>query len=165
MSPAEPLSERLGAALERADRFECAVACAKSSGVGQLLGMGLPRRSRAVVGLGFGLSDPLAIERLDESGVEVRCAVDSSVLEATTFHPKLYLASRPSELVVLSGSANVTGGRLRGNVEQYEEFCFGIPSEEAHVQHARFEALWDYGESRRVTADGVTECRPTAVLP
>lgn len=149
LSPAEPLSERLGAALERSDRFEFAVAYAKSSGVGQLLGMGLPRRSRAVVGLGFGLSDPLAIERLDESGVEVRCAVDSAVLESTTFHPKLYLASRPNELVVLSGSANLTGGGLRGNVEQYEELRCGVPSEEAHAQHARFDALWDYGAPLR----------------
>lgn len=149
LSTTEPLSERLGAALEGSDRLEFAVAYAKSSGVGQLLGMGLPRRSRAVVGLGFGLSDPLAIERLDECGVEVRCAVGSSVLDATTFHPKLYLASHPRELIVLSGSANLTGGGLRGNVEQYEELRFGVPSEEANVQQARFQSLWDYGAPLR----------------
>jgi HKD family nuclease len=145
LGPAVPLAERLGAALERADRFEFAVAYAKSSGVGELLGLRVPQRSRAVVGLGFGLSDPHAIERLDDAGVEVRCAIDASALESATFHPKLYLASRAHELVVLSGSANLTGGGLRGNVEQYEELRFGVPSEDADVQQTRFEALWEYG--------------------
>jgi HKD family nuclease len=147
LGPGEPLYERLAAALDGAERLQLAVAYAKSSGVGHLLGLGVPSRSRAVVGLGFGLSDPPAVERLEAAGVEVRCAVDSSTLEATTFHPKLYLASRPRELVVLSGSANLTGGGLRGNVEQYEELRFTDPSDGADRQQERFERLWDCGAS------------------
>jgi hypothetical protein len=38
-----------------------------------------------------------------------------------TFHPKLYLITRPGELIVFSGSGNLTGGGLDTNIEQYED--------------------------------------------
>ena len=43
-------------------------------------------------------------------GVSVRCVIDSVAVAASQFHPKLYLASQQGALVVLSGSANLTGG-------------------------------------------------------
>jgi HKD family nuclease len=139
------LLERLGAALEGADRLEFAVAYARSSGAGQLLSLDVPSGSRAVVGLGFGLSDPIAVEHLADVGLDVRCVIDSTTVSATQFHPKLYMASRPRCLTVLSGSANLTGGGLASNVEQYEELTFNDPSPAADRQRARFETLWDYG--------------------
>ncbi len=140
-----PLGERLAASLEGADRLDLAVAYAKASGAGELLRAEVPRSSRAVVGLGFGLTDPPAVERLQGSGMEVRCVVDAATVAASQFHPKLYLASRPGALVVLSGSANLTGGGLRHNVEQYEELHLPDPSPRADEQRERFERLWDHG--------------------
>ena len=140
-----PLQRRLEAALDGAERLEFAVAYAKTSGTGALLRLPIPRASRAVVGLGFGLSDPPAVEQLSTAGLEVRVVGDSAAATAERFHPKLYLASRSRELVVLSGSANLTGGGLSSNVEQYEELTFADPSDEADEQRNRFEALWDHG--------------------
>ena len=145
LGPGDPLVSSLEPALASARQFEFAVAYAKSSGVGRLLSMELPRRSRAVVGLGFGLTDPTAVEQLDRAGVSVRCVIDDERSEASRFHPKLYLTSRRDELVVHSGSANLTGGGLDGNVEQHEELRFVEPSERADRQRERFELLWDRG--------------------
>ena len=145
LGPADPLVRALEPAVSTAQRFEFAVAYAKSSGVGRLLAMELPRRSRAVVGLGFGLTDPSAVEQLDREGVSVRCVVDDDASEASRFHPKLYLSSHRGELVVHSGSANLTGGGLDGNVEQHEELRFSEPSERADAQRERFETVWDRG--------------------
>ena len=127
------------------ERFEFAVAYAKASGVGRLLSLELPRHSRAVIGLGFGLTDPSAVEQLDREGISVRCVVDSELGESSRFHPKVYLSTHRHELVVHSGSANLTGGGLDGNVEQYEELRFVEPSERANAQRERFERMWDGG--------------------
>lgn len=140
-----PLGDRLAAALDGAHGLDLAVAYAKVSGTGELLRTALPRSSRAVVGLGFGVTDPPAVEQLAAAGAEVRCVVDSELLAASQFHPKLYLASRPRSLIVLSGSANLTGGGLRGNVEQYEELRLPEPSSPADDQRERFEQLWGHG--------------------
>lgn len=140
-----PLGERLGEALRSARGFDLAVAYAKSSGVGELLRSDVPRPSRAVVGLGFGLTDPHAVEQLEGSGVEVRAVAHPTDLETSQFHPKLYLVTRPSELVVFSGSSNLTAGGLRHNVEQYEELAFPDPSRDSDAQRERFEELWGYG--------------------
>lgn len=107
--------------------------------------LGVPRGSRAVVGLGFGLTDPPAVKRLEDGGVDVKLVADTAALAASQFHPKLYLASGSDRLVVLSGSGNLTGGGLGGNVEQYEELEFPVPSADADRQLDRFEQLWDYG--------------------
>ena len=139
------LLEQLERALDGATRLELAVAYAKTSGVGPLLRRPPPRGSRAVVGLGFGLSDPPAVEQLASARVDVRVVVDSSRLAASQFHPKLYMASRPGQLVVLSGSGNLTGGGLVRNVEQYERLLVSDPSAEADLQRQRFEQLWDHG--------------------
>jgi hypothetical protein len=57
-----PLAARLRSALTNASSLSVAVAYAKTSGVGQL--RPLPAKTRAVIGLGFGVTDPQAVERL-----------------------------------------------------------------------------------------------------
>jgi hypothetical protein len=61
-----PFAERVEAAFLGSRRAHLAAAYAKSSGVAKLLQLGPPHGSRAVVGLGFGISDPLAVEQLDQ---------------------------------------------------------------------------------------------------
>ena len=145
LNQSKPLGDRLAVALDGARRLEFAVAYAKTSGVTRLLRWGIPAGSRAVVGLGFGLSDPLAVEQLADAGVDVRAVADAPELSSSQFHPKLYLVSRHQELVVLSGSSNLTGGGLEDNVEQYEEFTFPEPSGQADVQRERLETMWELG--------------------
>lgn len=141
----EPLMQRMTAAMAGAKRVDIAVAYAKSSGVGHLLRIAPLKESRAVVGLGFGISDPPAVEQLAEAGVAVRAVVDSDIFTTSQFHPKLYLIERPGELRTVSSSANLTGGAWTTNVEQYEEMTFVDPSPDADEQRLRFETLWEYG--------------------
>lgn len=139
----EPLGSRVLRALDGAEGLDIAVAYAKFSGVSALLGSALPHRTRTVIGLDFGLSDPEAFERLESAGADVRAADPGA--ELRSFHPKLYLVERPDELVVLSGSANLTGGGWYHNVEQYEELAFERRSARADAQRERFEEIWDLG--------------------
>jgi HKD family nuclease len=135
------LLERLGRKLPRASRFDVAVAFASATGARRLLRLGLPPSTRVVIGLGFAISDPAAIEALSDAGAEVQLVFD----RAETFHPKLYLITRPEELVVFSGSGNLTGGGLGTNIEQYEELTF-TAAVTRRIQSARFTALWEMGE-------------------
>lgn len=86
----------MGAAFSGARRIHLAAAYAKSSGSSKLLKLGPPRGSRAIVGLGFGVTDPLAVEQLEEAGMDVKVVPDGAIA-ATQFHPKLYLVERPNE--------------------------------------------------------------------
>jgi hypothetical protein len=54
-----------------------AVAYAKLTGVVVLDRAGLPQRSRFVIGTGFGLTEPEAVEALAEKGAEVRIVIGS----------------------------------------------------------------------------------------
>jgi HKD family nuclease len=146
----EPLVDRLSDAMRGAERFDVAVAYAKSSGVGHLLKIAPAGTNRAVVGLGFGLTDPPAVEQLDDSGVDVRVVVDSDALPSTQYHPKLYLVEGRDRLTAFSGSANLTGGGWTTNIEQFEELTFPDPSTDADEQRERFEALWDRGTGLEV---------------
>ena len=143
-----PLAERMSEAIKGSRRLHLAAAYAKSSGVGELLALDLPKSSRMVLGLGFGLTDPAAVDRLDEAGFDVRVVPDGA-MSASAFHPKLSLIERPGELITISGSANLTGGGWRTNVEQFEELHFDDPSREADDQRWRFEHLWDRGHALR----------------
>lgn len=140
-----PLEDRFALAAAGAERSDVAVAYAKSSGVMRLLRSGAPPKGRIIVGLGFGLTDPPAVEQLETAGYEVRVAADNATLTAAAFHPKLYLLSRPRELVALSGSANLTGAGWRTNVEQFEELVMPDPSDAADDHRARFEEIWSLG--------------------
>jgi HKD family nuclease len=142
-----PLEERIGAAFAGATGAHLGIAYAKTSGVSRLLRLRPPTGSRVVAGLGFGITDPQAIEQLEHAGLEVRVVPDGSVLGANQFHPKLYLVERPGELITLSGSANLTGAAWTANVEQYEELVHRDPSDAADQQRHRFEAIWDHGAS------------------
>lgn len=142
-----PLEQRIGAAFSGATRAHVGVAYAKTSGVSRLLRLRPPTGSRVVVGLGFGITDPQAVEQLQHAGMEVRVVQDRSALAASQFHPKLYLVERPGELVTLSGSANLTASAWTSNVEQFEELVHRDPSEAADRQRDRFEAIWDHGAS------------------
>lgn len=140
-----PLEERMRAAFDGATAAHLGVAYAKTSGVSRLLRLRPPARSRAVVGLGFGITDPRGIEQLEHAGFDVRVVPDGSALSATQFHPKLYVIERPGQLVTLSGSANLTGAGWTANVEQYEEFVEVDPSPGAEAQRSRYESIWDHG--------------------
>lgn len=143
------LHDRMREAFDGAHRVHLAAAYAKSSGTSKLLQLGPPAGSRAVIGLGFGISDPLAVEQLDDAGIDVRVVPDGAV-SASTFHPKLYLVERLGELRTISGSANLTGPAWTTNVEQYEELTFPDPSAQADSQRERYELLWDHGTPLRV---------------
>jgi HKD family nuclease len=138
------LLTRLRDAVAGASSLDLAVAHAKMSGVAELLAS-LPAHTRAVIGLGFGLSDPEAVEHLAKAGVEVRVVIDSLTLSASRFHPELYVVTSTNEVTVFSGSGDLTAGGLRDNVEQFEELRFTIGAPEARAQHDRFEHLWDKG--------------------
>jgi HKD family nuclease len=138
------LQDRMREAFSGARRLHLAAAYAKSSGTSKLLQLEPPQGSRAVVGLGFGISDPLAVEQLEAAGIDVRVVADGAV-SASTFHPKLYLVERAGELRTISGSANLTGPAWTTNVEQYEELSFPDPSAEADAQRERYELVWEHG--------------------
>jgi len=134
------LFDRLGRKLRGASRLDVAVAFARATGTDPLLRLGLPPSTRFVVGLGFAITEPAAIEALADAGAEVRLVF----VRPEIFHPKLYLITRPGELVVFSGSGNLTGGGLDTNIEQYEELT--VTAAASRIQRARFTALWELGE-------------------
>jgi HKD family nuclease len=140
----QPLVQRLQSALASAQKLDIAVAYANTSGVVQLLEH-LPSEARAVIGLGFALTDPEAVEMLSTAGASVRVVTDSPTLRASQFHPKLYIVTRRRDLIVFSGSANLTGSGLRNNVEQYDELLIDRASDDAILQQRRFAALWEHG--------------------
>lgn len=141
----ERLADRFAQSVAGATRVHVGVAYAKSSGVARLLDIGVPRGSRAVVGLGFGLTDALAVEQLDAAGVDVRVVPDGPDRLASAFHPKLYVIEAPDRLTTFSASANLTGAGWLSNVEQFEELTFVDPSADAQLQRERFEQVWDIG--------------------
>jgi HKD family nuclease len=140
-----PLYAQLADKLARADRLDAAVAYAKRSGVEALRAAMPPVASRFVLGTGFALTDPVAVEELDRTGADVRLVIGSDELPAAGFHPKLYLIERGDSLFVFSGSGNLTAGGLRTNVEQYEEFEIPLHSAAAQMHRERFEHLWNMG--------------------
>lgn len=145
LNQVERLADRFVRSLDDAQRVHIGVAYAKSSGVASLLRVGLPPGSRAVIGLGFGLTDPLAVDQLDAAGLTVRVVPDGPEQAASAFHPKLYLVERSARLTTFSASANLTGSGWTTNVEQFEELTFDDPSPGAQLQRERFEHLWSFG--------------------
>lgn len=141
----ETLASRFARAAKGSSRMHLGVAYAKSSGVVQLLGTAVPTGSRAVVGLGFGLTDPMAVQQLETSGLDVRVVPDDGTFSAASFHTKIYLVEHPERLTAFSGSANLTGAGWTTNVEQFEELSFSKSSSEAAEQMERYEHVWDHG--------------------
>jgi hypothetical protein len=91
------LQNRMREAFSGARRLHLEATYASSSGTSKLLQLEPPRGSRAVVDLGFGISDPLAVEELKDAGIDVWGIADGAV-SASALHPKLYLAERAGEL-------------------------------------------------------------------
>jgi HKD family nuclease len=100
------LFDRLRQQLRGASRFDVAVAFTRTTGTDRVLGLGLPPSTRVAIGPGFAITEPAAVEALADAGAKVRIVFD----RPETFHPKLYLVTRPGELIVFLGSGNLTGG-------------------------------------------------------
>src|SRR3954463_15704979 len=108
LNATSPLAERLRVTLKDATSVRVAVAYAKSSGVERLLNAGLPAdRTQAIIGVGFALTDPEAVELLVDGGAKVRIFLGGDT-PPEYFHPKLYLIEAGARLTVFSGSANLT---------------------------------------------------------
>jgi hypothetical protein len=81
-----------------------------------------------------------------EALLELRDALGADVMvvigkHARAFHPKLWLIECGDELVVLSGSGNLTAAGLTTNDEQFEVLRLGRGSHEAAAQIDRLEHL------------------------
>ncbi len=89
------------------------------------------------------ITEPAAVEALVDAGAQARLVFD----RPETFHPKLYLIIRPGDLIVFSGSGNLTGGGLGTNIEQYEKLTLTAAAAR-RIQRRRFTALWHRIASR-----------------
>jgi len=85
------------------------------------------------------VTEPEALLELrDEVGADVLVVIGR---HAKAFHPKLWLIEHDDQLVVLSGSGNLTVAGLTTNDEQFEVLRLGRDSDEAAAQIDRFEHL------------------------
>jgi hypothetical protein len=98
--------DRMAQAQRGARRLDVAAAYAKSPATSRLMRLGLPPGGRAVVGVHFGITDPVAVDQIEAGGVEVRVVPDGAIT-APQFHLTRYVVERPDELVTGSGSANL----------------------------------------------------------
>lgn len=114
-------AEALRDMVTRSERLRGAVAFVSSGGV-QVLEDLVAERAPAtlqVIARGAPITEPAALVRLAELEADVSLVVGA---RARGFHPKLWLASEPDGLIVLSGSGNLTEGGLTANEEQFEYF-------------------------------------------
>lgn len=145
--------ENLNAALKAAcsglslDRLDVAVAYATLQGV-KALAMaidGIPPKSRWVIGLDDGISQPKAIEYLmNTTGAIVRLA---KLSPSRRFHPKLYSmwsSNSPDKCVSAIGSGNMTLNGLRKNGETAVLLSAENKSE-ADKLKGQWESMWKLG--------------------
>lgn len=84
-------------------------------------------------------TEPEALVALrDGLGAEVMVVIGK---HAKAFHPKLWLVEHDDDLVVVSGSGNLTGAGLTTNDEQFEVLVYARGGDEAAAQMDRFEHL------------------------
>lgn len=123
-------------------RVRAAVAFVTGGGVGQL--------SQALSGVGDDVGLEITARASDatepEALLELRDALGAEVTivigkHAQAFHPKLWLIERDDELVVLSGSGNLTAAGLTTNDEQFELLRLPWGSDETLAHIDRFEHL------------------------
>jgi len=86
---------------------------------------------------------PEALLKLrDELGADVSVVIGR---HAPAFHPKLWLLRGPDRLSVLSGSGNLTGSGMSGNVEQFElvdvDLTDPAGADQAELHEQRLDAL------------------------
>ena len=96
-----------------------------------------------LVARGMPITQPEALERLEQQGASVSAAIGQ---RAKGFHPKLWLSEGPRAVEVLSGSGNLTEGGLIGNDEQFELLSFN-PDDETEIadQRTRLETFFTFG--------------------
>jgi len=112
--------DALAALADGAIRIRGAIAFVTATGA-ELLGSLIAANGNLQVDLvarGAPITEPAALDRLDELGVAVSVVVGT---RATRFHPKLWLVDHADGMRVLAGSGNLTRGGMRDNDEQFEE--------------------------------------------
>jgi HKD family nuclease len=118
-SEAKALGPRLQQDLAECRRASIAVAFAKRSALQQI---DLDQwcsdggQLRLVAGTDFALTELDLLKTLS-SHTDVDCRVFHQTGDKRVFHPKLYVLEQPKQCVAYVGSANLTGGGLRGNFE------------------------------------------------
>jgi HKD family nuclease len=96
-----------------------------------------------LVARGAPITQPSALERLDEMGASVSAVTG---FRALRFHPKLWLSEGPTGMDVLSGSGNLTEGGMTENDEQFELIHLDPEEVEAIAfQRLRFEMFQAHG--------------------
>lgn len=107
--------------LSGANRLECMVAFAKTSGLGFILkelkeSLAAGLEARFAIGLSFYQTEPKLLHQLLDlsRGHRLKLYISDS---SDTFHPKIYALSHGNGCTVLIGSANLTGGGLQNNYE------------------------------------------------
>jgi len=119
--------------------------------------------ARVLTTFDFGLTEPAALEQLEDLGAQVRVAQ----LGGRAYHPKIYLGRSSDSFRVLVGSANLTACGLLKNVEASVSLggagAGGVYAEAA----AEMDKLWSSGEThdlpRRLKSPLVT--RSPRVVP
>jgi HKD family nuclease len=134
-------SSALQSAVKPGSRIRAAVAFVTSKGVAQLSKIlaGVSDVSLEITARAADATEPEALLELrDALGAEVMVVIGR---HAQAFHPKLWLVERGDELVVLSGSGNLTAAGLTTNDEQFEMLRLARDHENAAAQLDRFERL------------------------
>jgi len=99
--------------------------------------------ARVLTTFDFGLTEPTALEQLEDLGAQVRVAQ----LGGRAYHPKIYLGRSSDSFRVLVGSANLTACGLLKNVEASVSLggagAGGVYAEAV----AEMDKLWSSGET------------------
>ena len=102
----------LGKFLKNADEIIFCTAFLKQSGLSQIIKK-MKVTGTFYVGTDYYLTEPNAIRNLINSGHTVYLVKKAK----STFHPKIYYIRNGKNIVLISGSANITGGGLVTNFE------------------------------------------------
>ena len=144
-----PIIGELKAQLACAQTVSIAVAFVRNSGVGLLLpaferNLNAGGSIRLLFGSEMGITEPNAVARLRNAGVELRYYNG-----ALTFHPKGYIFSTGEKWTAIVGSSNITGSGLSSGIE----WNILIEDRNAEVQPVveEFERLWMAPQSSVVT--------------
>jgi HKD family nuclease len=102
-------------------------------------------QTRLFVGTDFYLTDPQALSKLERScrqqGASKLFLMNSG--PKSVFHPKLYAFEKEDEIVVVVGSANLTGGGLENNWEA----CWVFPAPLSSKPHREVQTLFSQYEN------------------
>ena len=143
LQPGHPAAEVLAQELDGAIRFDVASAFVSMAGVKLLVELPRAKKVRLICRAGHGSTNPHAVAMAEEDlGAEVRLVAGPA---AARFHPKLYLIERQDQLVILTGSGNLTSGGLCENVEQFEKLSLPGFDRVGTEHKQRFNEIWEMG--------------------